>query len=92
MNPSMRAASIVKGAFEFKKLLVSEALEPDSAKSGPLCSEQYRFMFNSTRIPITPSDGTRGSDYCNNDVVVIRKNKFFVIDGRKELSTSQLKR
>ena len=92
MNPSLRAASIVKGALEFKKLVVSETLEPDTTKAGPLCSEQYRFLFNSTRIPVIPSDGTKGGDISNNDIVVIRKNKFFVIDGRKELSTSQLKR
>lgn len=92
MNPSLRAASIVKAALEFKKLIVSETLEPDSTKSGPLCSEQYQFMFNSTRIPTIPSDSTRGASYSNNDVIVIRKNKFFVIDGGSELSTSQLKR
>jgi carnitine O-acetyltransferase len=92
MNPALRAASIVKGALEFKKLIASETLPPDMTKAGPLCSEQYRFLFNSTRIPIIPSDVTKGGDYSNNDVVVIRNNKFFVIDGRNELSTSQLKR
>jgi carnitine O-acetyltransferase len=58
-----------------------ERLEPDVAKSGALCMEQYRFMFNSTRIPKIPADITRNSDPKeNNYIVVMRKNKFFKLD------------
>lgn len=80
-NPAERAASLLRGAMLFRDSVVSETLEPDMAKKLPLCSEQYRFMFNSTRIPEIPSDTTRSADYASNThVVVIRKNKFYSFD------------
>nr|KAJ3419227.1 Carnitine O-acetyltransferase mitochondrial [Polyrhizophydium stewartii] len=59
----------------------SEELTPDMARNTPLCSEQYRYMFNSTRIPEIPSDVTRTSDPAkNNHIVVLRNNKFFILE------------
>ena len=96
MDPATRAASLLKGAMAFKDLVASETLEPDMAKKSPLCSHQYKFMFNSTRIPEIPSDTTRVSDpFANNHVVVMRKNKFYVFDlviQGKPLSMLEIKR
>jgi carnitine O-acetyltransferase len=78
--PALRAASIVKQALNFRDLIISQTLTPDTARSGPLCSHQYRFMFNSCRIPAIPSDTTRSSDLSNNFLIAIRKNQFFKID------------
>ncbi|KAJ1553091.1 Carnitine O-acetyltransferase mitochondrial [Cladochytrium tenue] len=80
-NAARRAAELIKGSFAFRDLVVTEKLEPESARSGPLCSHQYRFLFNSTRIPELPEDVTRTSDPSQNShVIVIRKNKFFKLD------------
>ncbi|RKO88367.1 acyltransferase ChoActase/COT/CPT [Blyttiomyces helicus] len=79
--PAARAASIITGALEFKNLVVSEELTPDMARNSALCSHQYRFMFNSTRIPKIPSDVTRGADSkTNTHIVVLRHNQFFTFD------------
>lgn len=65
------------------------------AKNTPLCSEQYKFMFNSCRIPEIPSDVTRTSDpVAFNHIVVLRNNQFFTIDtlhsNGSQLSTDEL--
>ncbi|KAJ3328249.1 Carnitine O-acetyltransferase mitochondrial [Blyttiomyces sp. JEL0837] len=94
-NPAGRAATLITGAMEFRKLVVSEKLEPETARSGALCSHQYRFLFNSTRIPKLPEDVTRTSDPAtNNHIVVLRKNQFFKLDLVKrdgtQLSTAEI--
>ncbi|KAJ3229171.1 Carnitine O-acetyltransferase mitochondrial [Chytriomyces hyalinus] len=94
-QPAARAAEIIKSAMEFRKLVISEQLSPDMTKSGPLCSHQYRYLFNSTRIPQLPEDVTRMSDPArNNHVIIVRKNKFFKLDlvaqGGRELSTTEI--
>ncbi|KAJ3066196.1 Carnitine O-acetyltransferase mitochondrial, partial [Rhizoclosmatium hyalinum] len=93
-KPAARAAEIITGAMEFRRLVVTEELEPDMARKAPLCAHQYKYLFNSTRIPKAIEDGTRNSNpHTNNHIVVIRNNKFFtielVIDGR-QLSTSEI--
>ena len=51
------------------------------ARTTPLCSNMYRFMFNSTRIPALPSDVTRVSPFHeNHHLIVMRKNRFFTVD------------
>ncbi|KAI8923844.1 Choline/Carnitine o-acyltransferase-domain-containing protein [Entophlyctis helioformis] len=80
-NPAARAASLITGALAFRKLVVSEQLEPETARGGPLCSHQYRYLFNSTRIPEIPSDVTRNADPAkHNHVVVLRNNQFYTIE------------
>ena len=46
-NPADRAASLIQGALAFKDLVVGGSLEPEGfgGKSGPLCSEQYRYFY-----------------------------------------------
>lgn len=92
--PALRAASIVTGALAFRDLVTSETLEPDTARSGPLCMEQYKYMFNSTRIPQPGSDVTRVSDpRVNNYIIVLRRNRFFKLDlahpDGRQLSTAE---
>ncbi|KAI8609540.1 carnitine acetyl transferase [Chytriomyces sp. MP71] len=93
-KPASRAAEIITAAMQFRKLVVGHNLEPDLARKTPLCSSQYRFLFNSCRIPQKREDTTRLANPSeNNHVIVMRKNQFFilemVVDGR-QLSTSEI--
>ncbi|KAK5664662.1 Carnitine O-acetyltransferase mitochondrial [Batrachochytrium dendrobatidis] len=80
-NPAARAASIITGVLAFRSQLVSEQLKPDMARDTPLCSHQYRYMFNSTRIAELNTDTTRLSDpISNTHIAVMRNNQFFIIE------------
>ncbi|KAJ3125539.1 Carnitine O-acetyltransferase mitochondrial [Physocladia obscura] len=80
-KPATRAAEIISGAMAFRKLVVSEELEPDMARKAPLCVHQYKYLFNSTRIPKSIEDETRNSNPAtNNHIIVLRNNKFYVLD------------
>ncbi|KAI7834942.1 acyltransferase ChoActase/COT/CPT [Kickxella alabastrina] len=74
---NQRAAKLVCGALDFRRMLVNGVLEPDMAKTGPLCSHSYNHMFNACRIPARPSDHCRLSSYARESIVVIRSNRFF---------------
>ncbi|KAJ3282746.1 Carnitine O-acetyltransferase mitochondrial [Rhizoclosmatium sp. JEL0117] len=94
-QPALRAAEIATAAMEFRRLIVTEELQPDMVRGTPLCSNQYRYLFNSTRIPQIPEDITRLSDPTkHNHIIVVRKNQFFnvelVVNG-KQLSTDEIK-
>ncbi|KAJ3027223.1 UNVERIFIED_CONTAM: Carnitine O-acetyltransferase mitochondrial [Siphonaria sp. JEL0065] len=93
-KPAARAAEIITGAMEFRRLVVTEELEPDMARKAPLCVHQYKYLFNSTRIPKPIEDGTRNSNPAtNNHIVVIRKNKFFIVElviNGRQLSTAEI--
>jgi hypothetical protein len=59
-----------------------------------MCMDSYKYMFNNCRMPKKPSDYEAIFDPVNNNhVVVLRKNKFYVVDtihNGKQLSTSEL--
>jgi carnitine O-acetyltransferase len=72
----------------------SKTLSIEMAKGEPMCMDSYKYMFNNCRMPKKPSDYEAIFDPVkNNHVVVIRKNKFYVIDtihNGKQLSTNEL--
>ncbi|KNE96505.1 hypothetical protein PSTG_10212 [Puccinia striiformis f. sp. tritici PST-78] len=73
-----KAAGLIRATLEFRNVLESERLEPDFARSGPLCMDAYRWLFNSCRYPSKPSDYTKKFDpRVNNHLAVIRKGRFF---------------
>lgn len=93
--PAARAASLIRGAMQFRNLVLKEQLEPDMSRTTPLCMHQYKFMFNTTRVPTIPSDVTKivKDPSTTNHVIVVRKNKFYSFDakpGGKHLSTADL--
>ncbi|KAL0074914.1 acyltransferase ChoActase/COT/CPT [Phycomyces blakesleeanus] len=92
--PANRAAAITTAALEFKKMVVEKTLEPEYAKGEPMCMDSYKYMFNNCRIPKKPSDFEAQFDpISNTHVVVVRKNKFFVVDtvhNGQQLSTQEL--
>lgn len=71
-------------------------MEPEATKTGKLCSEQYKYLFNSTRIPKIPSDITRVSDHTTNShIVVLRKNQFYKLElthNGTKLSTKEIQK
>ncbi|KAI8061277.1 acyltransferase ChoActase/COT/CPT [Thamnidium elegans] len=93
-DPAQRAAAITTAALEFKKQVVDKTLSIEMAKGEPMCMDSYKYMFNNCRMPKKPSDYEAIFDPVkNNHVVVIRKNKFYVVDTiyqGQQLSTAEL--
>ncbi|RCH91472.1 Carnitine O-acetyltransferase mitochondrial, partial [Rhizopus stolonifer] len=93
-DPAERAAAITTAALEFKKQVVDKTLSVEMAKGEPMCMDSYKYMFNNCRIPKKPSDYEISHDPVkNNHVIVIRKNKFYVVDTfhkGQQLSTAEL--
>ncbi|KNZ55717.1 hypothetical protein VP01_2601g1 [Puccinia sorghi] len=78
MSGVKRASGLVRAIMEFRNLLETKQLEPDFGRSGPLCMNSYRWLFNSCRYPCKPSDTAKKFDpLVNNHLAVIRKGKFF---------------
>ncbi|KAG8904608.1 Carnitine O-acetyltransferase mitochondrial [Tulasnella sp. 403] len=89
-----RAASLVKALLPFRELVETQQLAPEKVRGIPIDMSSYKWLFNSSRYPVKPSDTARKFDpNTNNHVVFVRKNKFFevpvVIDG-VELGTKEL--
>ncbi|KIJ54690.1 hypothetical protein M422DRAFT_24596 [Sphaerobolus stellatus SS14] len=93
-TPARRAATLLKALLPFRDLTESQQLEPEYARKTPLAMSSYKWLFNSSRYPVKPSDTARKFDPAtNNHVVFIRKNKFYevpvIVDGQA-LSTAEL--
>ena len=58
--------------------------------------DSYKWMFNACRYPAKPSDYEKTFDPDkNNHIVVIRNNKFFIVDlvvDGQQLSTAEIER
>ena len=50
------AAALVEAALAFKSKVENGSLEPDKVGGMPQCMSAYPFLFNSCRIPASPSD------------------------------------
>lgn len=95
-NPATRAAAISTAALSFKVQVDNKTLEPEYMRKLPLCMDSYKYMFNTSRLPIAGRDDAiiyeaKG----HNHILVIRKNRFFKIvheDAKtgKQLSTAEL--
>ncbi|KXS10143.1 hypothetical protein M427DRAFT_62879 [Gonapodya prolifera JEL478] len=96
---SLRAATIVSAAFEFRNRLYGGKLPPDTMRNVPLCPHQYRYLFNSCRIPAIPSDYVTCSEPdLNTHIAVARRNAFWTFDmmvedgngGKRQLTTHEV--
>ncbi|GAA6022135.1 hypothetical protein JCM10207_000773 [Rhodosporidiobolus poonsookiae] len=90
-----RAAGLLRALLYFRHLTITQQLEPEMARKTPLCMRSYKHLFNSTRLPTSPSDTGKNYDPMqHNHVVVVRKNKFYevpVVDEKGEwLSEKEL--
>ncbi|PLW46208.1 hypothetical protein PCANC_08804 [Puccinia coronata f. sp. avenae] len=73
-----RAAGLVRALMQFRQLTESEQLEPETTRNGPLCMNSYKWLFNSCRYPVKPSDKAKKFDpQVNTHLTVIRKGQFF---------------
>lgn len=93
-NPATRAAAITTAALSFKAQVDTKTLEPEYMKKLPLCMDSYKYMFNTSRLPLPNRDDAIIYDAATHKhILVIRKNRFFKIlhevDG-KQLSTAEL--
>lgn len=80
MQQTSKAANLVHAALLFRKLLEKEKLKPlMMSKLVPLCSTQYRQMFNQTRIP-----GKDHDKLCLHDsiyhLVVLHNGRYFKLN------------
>ncbi|KAG5353913.1 hypothetical protein C0989_000156 [Termitomyces sp. Mn162] len=74
------AAQLVKAMLPFRALVESGTLEPEKVRDTPLCMASYKWLFHATRFPAIPSDTAAKFDAAaHNHVVVVRKNRFFVV-------------
>ncbi|GAA5896780.1 hypothetical protein JCM6882_005033 [Rhodosporidiobolus microsporus] len=90
-----RAAGFTRALLYFRRLLVTQQLEPEMARKTPLCMSSYKYLFNATRLPTPKVDSAKIYDpETHNHVVVVRKNKFYevpVVDEKGEwLSDKEL--
>ncbi|GAA5916337.1 hypothetical protein JCM8208_005308 [Rhodotorula glutinis] len=90
-----RAAGLLRALLYFRRLAVTQQLEPEMARKTPLCMSSYKYLFNATRLPTAPSDTAKVYDpESHNHVVVVRKGKFYevpVVDDKGEwLSEKEL--
>ncbi|TKA57749.1 hypothetical protein B0A53_00898 [Rhodotorula sp. CCFEE 5036] len=75
-----RAAGLLRALLYFRRLVVTQQLEPEMARKTPLCMSSYKYLFNATRLPTAPSDTAKIYDpEQHNHVVVVRKNKFYEV-------------
>lgn len=93
-NPATRAAAIATAALSFKVQVDSKTLEPEYMKKLPLCMDSYKYMFNTSRLPIPGRDDAIIYDSAlNKHILFIRKNRFFKVlheVNGKQLSTAEL--
>jgi carnitine O-acetyltransferase len=78
---TVRAASLVQAAMQFRELVIRQEIEPEMARTTPLCSAQYNYLFNSCRIPQKPADVPATYDPTqHHHIAVLRKNQIYVFD------------
>ncbi|KAF5374161.1 hypothetical protein D9615_008834 [Tricholomella constricta] len=74
------AAHLLKAMLPFRHMVESGSLEPETARAAPLCMDSYKWLFHAARFPAVPSDtATKFPAAQHNHVVVLRKNRFFVV-------------
>ena len=77
----VRGAQLLKSMLAFRHLLVTEQLAPEKTKTGFMCMAPYKWMFNSSRIPVADEDVSKGFEpSSHNHAIVIRNGHFFAVD------------
>mmetsp|Transcript_14156 Transcript_14156/g.33908 ORF Transcript_14156/g.33908 Transcript_14156/m.33908 type:complete len:795 (+) Transcript_14156:299-2683(+) len=80
-NQIARAASLSFAAIKMASLLKEEKLKPDFFKKKPLCMDQFRVLFASSRQPVSRHDTGACDDVHvyseSTHIVVLCKNQFY---------------
>ncbi|KIY51868.1 acyltransferase ChoActase/COT/CPT [Fistulina hepatica ATCC 64428] len=99
-KPVAYAAALARSVMLFRRSLKRGELAPETLKTGPICVDTYRWMFDCCRVP-----GTEGLDWgvshANRDqgddghIIVIRRNRVWKVPAAHNghiLSTSDFER
>jgi carnitine O-acetyltransferase len=73
------ATSLILSVLKFKELIDNEELAVDMQKDQPLCMDQYKKFFSSTRIPQNQRDNLRVSSF-EKHIIVLYKENIFVLN------------
>eukprot|EP00924_Labyrinthula_sp_SR-Ha-C_P007511 snap_masked-scaffold_24-processed-gene-5.29-mRNA-1 protein AED:0.00 eAED:0.00 QI:0/-1/0/1/-1/1/1/0/633 len=78
MDPIRRAARFTYHALQFRQQVINATLSPDMKKSTPMSNTQWKFLFNTCRIPEENLDFSRifAGDVFQH-LIVIRKNRIY---------------
>lgn len=77
---SARAANIIYAMYAYRKQIFKEKLEPQFAMGLiPLCSEQFRKTFNTTRIPLKEQDHLHHHGSTSH-TVIYHRGRFFRLE------------
>lgn len=77
---SARAANMIHAMFLYRKQIFKEKLEPQFAMGIiPLCSEQFRKTFNTTRIPLKEQDHLHHHG-ATSHTVIYHRGRFFRLE------------
>jgi carnitine O-acetyltransferase len=74
-----RAASLTTSSLEFVRALRREELPPDMIRDTPLCMEQYKKLFGSSRIP-SSTGCVMQSDPSSHHIIVLSRSQFYWFD------------
>lgn len=82
-----RATGLIAGALHYKHLLDTETLPVAAMRDHPLCMEETKYLFSTTRIPAEGRDGVR-KPYSNAEpgpsrarhILVFHKGHLFTLD------------
>lgn len=91
-----RAAELLKSMMVFREMVVNETLTPEKTRSGSMCMEGYKWMFNVARVPVENEDQAITFDpRKNNHVIVLRNGHFYEVplvhpETGKELSAGEI--
>ncbi|KAI8925851.1 Choline/Carnitine o-acyltransferase-domain-containing protein [Entophlyctis helioformis] len=80
-----RAAGLITNALNFKEILDSGNYPPEYARDTPLCMNQYRNMFGTTRIPGAPADTVKTAHPAQaKHIVVLARDQIYKVDVIRE--------
>jgi len=84
-NPAFVAATIVQSAINFRDQIIQGSLAPDEAGGVKQDMEHYKWIMNSCRIPLKPSDYAvkiREDDLQGDHFIVIRRDHYYKVPFR----------
>lgn len=76
-----RGAQLLKSMLAFRAMIVNQTLAPETSKTGYMCMAPYKWMFNTSRVPVPNEDVSVAFEPAqNNHVIVVRNGHIFSVD------------
>ena len=73
------ASSLISCVYDFIAVIDKKELTVDMQKGSPLCMNQYRYLFSSTRIPCQGTDKFKTSS-CRKHIVVMHNQRIYKLN------------